>query len=103
MLNTLQRVGGSLGTAVLAVVLQHRLATELGSGVAAGGRAVSAGVRARAAEPLAHAFAGTYWWAVGFGAVALVPAAVLAVVEGRGARAAATRRAARALPGRVTI
>jgi EmrB/QacA subfamily drug resistance transporter len=85
MLNTLQRVGGSLGTAVLAVVLQHRLAAELGSRLAGGGRAVPAGVRARAAEPLAHAFAGTYWWAVAFGALALVPAGVLAFVE-RGAR-----------------
>jgi EmrB/QacA subfamily drug resistance transporter len=83
MLNTLQRVGGSLGTAVLAVVLQQRLAAELGPRVAGGGRAVPPGVRARAAEPLAHAFAGTYWWALGFSALALIPAAVLAVVEGR--------------------
>jgi EmrB/QacA subfamily drug resistance transporter len=86
ILNTLQRVGGSLGTAVLAVVLQHRLAAELGSRVAAGGRTVPSAVRARAAEPLAHAFAGTYWWALAFGALALVPATALAIVEGRSAR-----------------
>ncbi|QKG24092.1 MDR family MFS transporter [Actinomadura verrucosospora] len=50
--NTLNRVGGSLGTAVLAVVLQRSL-----------------GHHAPAA-----AFGATFWWAVGLSAVTLVPA-----------------------------
>jgi EmrB/QacA subfamily drug resistance transporter len=87
MLNTLQRVGGSLGTAVLAVVLQQRLVAELGERAAGGGRALPAGTRERAAEPLAHAFASTYWWAVAVGALALVPAGLLAYFEGRSGRA----------------
>jgi EmrB/QacA subfamily drug resistance transporter len=62
MLNVMQRVGGSLGTAVLAVVLQHQLAQA----------------EDRSAGPLASAFAHTYWWAMAITAVALVPALVLA-------------------------
>ena len=68
LLNVLQRVGGSLGTAVLAVVLQHEL---------------TAGVTAPSA------FAHTYWWVQAVTAVALLPAVVLA----RAQRAAAARRA----------
>jgi EmrB/QacA subfamily drug resistance transporter len=52
----LQQVGASLGTAVLAVILQHQAA-------AAGG--------------LADAFGNTFWWAVGFTAVAFIPALLL--------------------------
>jgi EmrB/QacA subfamily drug resistance transporter len=62
MLNVMQRVGGSLGTAVLAVVLQQQLAHAEGQG----------------AGPVAAAFAHTYWWAMAITAVALVPALVLA-------------------------
>jgi EmrB/QacA subfamily drug resistance transporter len=62
MLNVMQRVGGSLGTAVLAVVLQHELAHASGRGAAA----------------VSSAFAHTYWWALAITAVALLPAIVLA-------------------------
>jgi EmrB/QacA subfamily drug resistance transporter len=62
MLNVMQRVGGSLGTAVLAVVLQRQLA-HAGDGGAAS---------------VASAFAHTYWWAMAVTAVALVPALALA-------------------------
>ena len=72
MLNVMQRVGGSLGTAVLAVVLQHQLAR-------AGNRG---------AGPVATAFAHTYWWAMATTAVALVPALVLARAQPRPARRA---------------
>ena len=61
-LNALQRTGGSIGTALLAVVLTHELA----------------------AQPPADAFGTTFWWAVGISALAIVPAAVLALRE-RGA------------------
>ena len=74
MLNVVQRVGGSLGTALLAVVLQHQLA-----------RAPS-----RAPEAVATGFAHTYWWAMAITALALVPAVVLARVQrSRSARAPA--------------
>ncbi|HEY1276442.1 MAG TPA: MDR family MFS transporter [Thermoleophilaceae bacterium] len=51
----LQQVGASFGTAVLAVILQHQAA----------------------AGDLAAAFGNTFWWAVGFTAVAFVPALML--------------------------
>ena len=44
MLNVVQRVGGSLGTAVLAVVLQHQLAHAGGRGAGGGGSRVRAHV-----------------------------------------------------------
>jgi EmrB/QacA subfamily drug resistance transporter len=81
MLNVVQRVGGSFGTAILAVVLETS----------------SAG--ARSPSSLADAFARTYWWAAGIVAVALVPATVLAVVQTRAARA--KRTSAEATPAAV--
>jgi EmrB/QacA subfamily drug resistance transporter len=57
----IQQVGASFGTATLAVILTHQL-----SGRAADG---AAGV--------ATAFGHTFWWAVAFSALALVPAALL--------------------------
>ena len=62
-LNVLQRVGGSIGTALLAVVLQHQITTSSrppAANAPAGGGAlerVPEDVRARVAEPLATAFA----------------------------------------------
>jgi hypothetical protein len=85
MLNVVQRVGGSLGTAVLAVVLQRQITTQLGGGGGSLG-GVPSGAQARVAGPLATAFAHTYWWAMAMTALALVPAAVLAVTERRAAR-----------------
>jgi MFS family permease len=93
-LNVLQRVGGSIGTALLAVVLQHQIREQLAGagGAPAGGGAgvlqrVPEDVRARIADPLATAFGNTFWWAVGMAAVALVPAAVLALSQRRERRA----------------
>jgi EmrB/QacA subfamily drug resistance transporter len=90
-LNAIQRVGGSIGTALMAVVLQHEIATQLpvsGSGSGTLQRLPDA-VRARLAEPLAAAFANTFWWAVGLGVVALVPTTILAVSQRRARRAEA--------------
>ena len=93
-LNVLQRVGGSIGTALLAVVLQHQIATQLagaGNGVPAAGsgvlQRVPEAVRVRVADPLAAAFGNTFWWAVGMSAVALIPAGILAVSQRRERRA----------------
>jgi EmrB/QacA subfamily drug resistance transporter len=67
-LNVLQRVGGSIGTAVLAVVLQRALA----------------GVHTLAGT--ADAYGTAFWWAAGITAVAIVPCIVLVRAE-RAARA----------------
>jgi len=69
-LNVLQRVGGSVGTAILSVVLSDHLQT---AAQAAGG-APSAGAAA-------GAFGATYWWVLGVTAFALLPTALLALVE----------------------
>jgi EmrB/QacA subfamily drug resistance transporter len=63
-LNTLQRVGGSIGTAVFTVVLSHRLdaAAPTTAGQAGG-------------------FADTYWWVLGVTLLALLPALRLLSVE----------------------
>lgn len=55
-----QQVGGSLGTAALAVILQQQTTTA---------PAGTAG--------LATAFGDTFWWAVGFSVVVLLPALLL--------------------------
>ena len=72
-MNVLQRVGGSIGTAILTVVLQ--------SGITHLGRPTAAGV--------ASSFAHTYWWVLGISVVALLPTILLSVVERR-TRATAT-------------
>ena len=97
-LNAIQRVGGSIGTALLAVVLQHQIATQLGG--RAGGQGtlqrLPRGVRERVAEPLASAFAHTFWWAVALGALALIPTIVLAVSQRRARRQESLQQVAEA-------
>ena len=65
-LNALQRVGGAIGTALLAVVLQHQLATA------------SSAPSASRATGVAAAFGHTFWWAIGLSVLAVVPAVILA-------------------------
>jgi EmrB/QacA subfamily drug resistance transporter len=67
-LNVLQRIGGAIGTAVLAVVLQR-----------ASGHAPSI-------THLAHAFNIAYWWSFGTAALALIPCVVLLRAENPRAR-----------------
>jgi EmrB/QacA subfamily drug resistance transporter len=67
-LNVLQRIGGAIGTAVLAVVLQR-----------AGG-SVPSGAK------LAHAFDTAYWWSLGIAMLSLVPCVVLLRAENPRAR-----------------
>ena len=64
-LNALQRIGGSIGTALIAVVLQHqaRLALPATSGSSGGLLApLPGGTRAELAGPLATAFGHTFAW-----------------------------------------
>ena len=83
-LNVLQRVGGAIGTAVLAVVLQR-----------ASGHAPSV-------THLAHAFNTAYWWSLGIGALGADPVRRAAArresarpAEPRGRQRRGSRRAAR--------
>ncbi len=77
MLNVVQRIGGSLGTAILAVVLQRQLGGEVRTG-------------AGTPTAVAAAFAHTYWWTMAITALAVIPAVVLAFAQ----RAHARREAA---------
>ncbi len=65
-LNIIMRVGGSIGTAILTVILQHQL-LRAGQSVAA----------------QASAFASTFWWVLAITAVAVIPAFSLIVIERR--------------------
>jgi EmrB/QacA subfamily drug resistance transporter len=80
-LNVIQRVGGSIGTAVLAIVLSHQIASNVpaaaGSGLESVG-SIPPAARAQLADPLANAFGGAFWWAVALTAIAVIPAVVLA-------------------------
>ncbi|HTB50383.1 MAG TPA: DHA2 family efflux MFS transporter permease subunit [Solirubrobacteraceae bacterium] len=62
-INALQRTGGAIGTAVLAVVLQR------------------AGAHAHTPEELAGAFDTAYWWALGIAALSLIPCLMLLRAE----------------------
>jgi EmrB/QacA subfamily drug resistance transporter len=78
-LNVLQRIGGAIGTAVLAVVLQR-----------------TSGVSPSPAK-LAGAFDTAYWWSLGIAVWALIPCVVLLRAEhprARRSRAAANAEAA---------
>jgi MFS family permease len=68
-MNVLQRIGGAIGTAVLAVVLQR------------------AGAGAHGPVELASAFGTAYWWALGICAASLIPVLVLLRAEGPKAEA----------------
>jgi EmrB/QacA subfamily drug resistance transporter len=90
VLNTLQRVGGSMGTALLAVVLSDQARATLGSGAASSGgliQTVSPTVRAHVAGPLASAFGNAFWWALAATLIAMIPASVLAITQRRERRA----------------
>lgn len=74
-LNIIQRVGGSIGTAILAVVLQHQITSEL-SGDGGSGSALShiGEIPAAARELLGEAFDHTFFWAFIVMMIAFLPA-----------------------------
>jgi len=89
-LNTLRQVGGSIGTALLAVVLQHQGKMALSSaGSPAGGllAPLPAAERARISEPLGTAFGHTFAWAAGMALLTLLPAYALLRAERASRRA----------------
>jgi hypothetical protein len=83
-LTTLQRIGGSIGTALIAVVLQHEARAALPAGKGGSGELLAplpAGARAEIGGPLATAFGHTFAWTVALSLLAIAPAALLAISE----------------------
>jgi EmrB/QacA subfamily drug resistance transporter len=82
-LNVLNRIGGSIGTTILAVVLANgeRHAHTVGAA--------------------AHAYGVAFWWSVGLAALAIVPCVVLMRAESNSRKAA--KLAGRADPDRVAL
>src|SRR5215471_14527218 len=78
-ISTIQRIAGSLGTALLAVTLQHAISVRLPgfSGSITGVGALAAADPARVLPALADAFGATFWVALGLTAASLVAALAL--------------------------
>jgi EmrB/QacA subfamily drug resistance transporter len=86
VLNAIQRVGGAVSVALLAVVLEHQLAAmSAGSGTGAAGLSAAPG----ASADVATAFAHTFRWAIALQVLAVIPAAILARTQYRDRRTAA--------------
>ncbi|MEU8347564.1 DHA2 family efflux MFS transporter permease subunit [Spirillospora sp. NPDC048832] len=80
MLNIIQQVSASMGTALMSVLLANQLTAKLGGG--AGGEIgstekVPPAIMEKIAGPMADAFQHTYWYAVGLIALAFLPALLL--------------------------
>jgi EmrB/QacA subfamily drug resistance transporter len=86
ILNVMKRLGGSVGVALLAVVLERQIP----------GSADAAHERAASVAAVGGAFSTTFWWVLAFCVIALVPAAFLPRRPVR----EADRRARRASPTR---
>jgi Na+/melibiose symporter-like transporter len=81
-LNTMRQIGGSIGTALLAVVLQHEVAQISSAGGAEGLLApLSASGRAQISGPLATAFGDTFMWTIGMSVFALIAAITMLRAE----------------------
>jgi MFS family permease len=74
MINIIRTIGGSLGTAVLTVVLERRIVAEVPGATGELGALGGGGDVSAVAEPLSTAFGQTFWVAVVLTALALVPA-----------------------------
>jgi EmrB/QacA subfamily drug resistance transporter len=86
-INIVQRVGGSIGTALVAVVLEHQIRVQV-HGLTGGLTAATtapASVVAKVAQPFATAFGNTFWWVVGMTLVAMIPALLLVRAPARAA------------------
>ena len=89
-LNTLRQAGGSVGTALLAVVLQNEGVAALPSGGARGLLApLSSGEREQISGPVATAFGHTFMWAFVMALLAVFPAVALLRAERADRRASA--------------
>ena len=77
-MNIVRQVGGSVATALFAVVLERQIVAQLGPAAArVGGSAgiISSAVKLppQVADPVAAAFANTFWWSVGAILLAFIP------------------------------
>jgi hypothetical protein len=83
-LNTARQIGGSIGTALLAVVLEHESKAAVSpTGGGAGGLLgpLSASAREQIGKPLATAFGHTFVWALALAVLAILPAVALLRAE----------------------
>jgi hypothetical protein len=87
-LNALRQIGGSIGTALLAVVLEHESQAVVPPGAGAGGllAPLPAGARQQISGPLATAFDHTFMLAVVMALVVILPAVALLRAERSGRR-----------------
>jgi hypothetical protein len=81
-LNIIMQLGGSFGSALLAVILSREIAGRLPAapgGGSAGGPigAIPDAVRERFAPDLAHAFGSTFWVSFALSVIVIVPALLL--------------------------
>lgn len=80
-LNIIQRVGGSIGIALLSVVLSNAFSANLrasgGANGLAAAQSVPPGAREHVAPLLAAAFGHTFWWALALLACSIIPALFL--------------------------
>jgi EmrB/QacA subfamily drug resistance transporter len=93
-LNTLRQVGGSIGTALVAVVLAGQAKAVLPANGGTGSDLLAplpASVRAQVAEPVATAFGHTFAVAAAMTALAMLPAVVLLRAERRAASMSSRR------------
>ncbi|MFI0445856.1 DHA2 family efflux MFS transporter permease subunit [Actinomadura sp. 6N118] len=80
MLNIIQQVSASVGTAMIAVLLANQLSDKLGG---SGGGEIGSGekpppeVLAKIAPPMADAYQHTFWWAAALLLLAFLPALLL--------------------------
>jgi hypothetical protein len=85
-LNTLRQIGASIGTALLAVVLQHESKAALSPMRGANGGLLAplpASEREQVSGPVATAFGHTFMWAVALALLAILPAVALLRAERR--------------------
>jgi predicted MFS family arabinose efflux permease len=89
-MNIIRQVGGSIATALFAVVLERTIISNLGGHLTTANTAAmlssNAKLPARVADPVAAAFAHTFWWAVATIFLAFIPTLLL---PNRGAKAPA--------------
>ncbi len=77
-LNVVQRVGGSIGVALLSVVLTHQLTANLpGAGGLEAAQSVTPAMHQMLAPAMAESFGNTYWWGLGLIALAFIPSLFL--------------------------
>ena len=108
VMNIVRLMGGSVATALFAVVLERQIIANLGpvaakAGGSAGIISSTAKLPPQIADPVAAAFAHTFWWSVGAILIAFIPTLFLpnhaAAARRPGRRRTARARAAPVWPG----